>query len=100
MSVPDNAFTVDPVAELVEFRRKLMGCFTRRRDALFELTDAMLCTQGRVYSPVELCMEPELRRGHGPVYAALRAGRIDDAALRRHTVDTRAPAPHHRRGGF
>ena len=92
MSVPDNALTVDPVAELVEFRRQLMECFTRRRDALFELTDSMLCAQGRVYSPVELCMEPEFRRGHGSVYAALRHGCIDDAALRRLLVAQLAPA--------
>jgi hypothetical protein len=92
MSVPDNELPVDPVAELVAFRRGLMECFTRRRDALFELTDAMLCAQGRVCSPVELSLEPEFRRGHGSLYAALRRGRIDDAALQRLLVARVTPA--------
>ena len=54
MSVPDDVLLVDPLAELTAFRRELLGCFTRRRDALFELADAMLCAQGRVCSPAEL----------------------------------------------
>jgi len=40
--VPDNVLLVDPLAELTAFRRGLMGCFTRHRDALFEVADAML----------------------------------------------------------
>ncbi len=91
-SVPDNVLLVDPLAELTAFRRGLMGCFTRHRDALFEVADAMLCAQGRVCSPAELSLEPELRRGHGSVYAALGRGRIDDAALRRLLVGRLAPA--------
>ncbi len=50
MSVPDNMLPVDPIAELQAFRRELLACFHRRGDALFELTDAMLCAQGRVCS--------------------------------------------------
>jgi hypothetical protein len=90
--VPDNVLPVDPLAKLEAFRRELMQCFTRRRDALFELTDAMLCTQGRVCSPVELSLEPEFSRGHGSVYAALHHGRIDNEALRRLLVAQLAPA--------
>jgi hypothetical protein len=71
------------LARLVAFRRELHGCFTRRADALSELTDAILCADGPVRSPVELSAEPEFRRGHGSVYGALAAGRVDMARLRR-----------------
>ncbi len=90
--MPDNPLLVESLAELTTFRRQLMGCFTRRGDTLFEVTDAMLCAQGRVSSPAELSLEPELRRGHGSVYAALRHGRINGAALRRLLVGRVAPA--------
>ena len=56
------------MARLVAFRRELHGCFGRRADALSELTDAILCTEGPVRSPAELSVEPEFRRGHGSVY--------------------------------
>jgi hypothetical protein len=68
---------------LVGFRRDLFQCFRRRADALFELSDALLCAPGPVVSPVELSLEPEFRRGHGMVYDALAAGRVDGARLRR-----------------
>jgi hypothetical protein len=96
--VPDHVLPVetdplsDPLAGLNGFRHRLRGCMTRRGDALFELSDAMLCTQGRVTSPVELSLEPEFRRGHGSVYAALGRGRLDEAALRRLLVGQVAPA--------
>lgn len=70
-------------AELKRLRREVYGCFSRRADALFELSDALLCAAGPVLSPVELSMEPEFGRGHGSVYDALHAGRIDTAGLRR-----------------
>src|SRR5262245_2504515 len=91
-SVPDHPLLVESLAELMMFRRQLMECFTHRRDTLFDVTDAMLCAQGRVCSPAELSLEPELRRGHGSVYAALREGRIEAAALRRLLVGRVAPA--------
>jgi hypothetical protein len=81
-------------ARLVAFRRQLYSCFTRRADALSELTDAILCAQGPVRSPAELSVEPEFRRGHGSVYDALAGGRIDAARLRRLQVAAMpAPAP-------
>jgi DDE superfamily endonuclease len=80
------------LADLDTFRRKLMGCLTHRGDALFELADAMACTPGRVYSPAELSLEPEFRRGHGSVYAGLNHGHIDHTALRRLLVEQLAPA--------
>ncbi|GAA0380032.1 hypothetical protein Acor_01510 [Acrocarpospora corrugata] len=77
---------------LIDFRAGLYGLLWRRADALFELTDAMLCAQGPVRSPVELSMEPEFRRGHGSLYAALDQGRIEEAGLRRLLLGVSAAA--------
>jgi hypothetical protein len=77
---------------LIDFRAAFHRLLWRRADALFELTDAMLCAQGPVRSPVELSMEPEFRRGHGSVYAALDQGRIDAGGLRRLLLGAAAPA--------
>ena len=52
-----------------------------RADALFELADAVLCADHAVTSLVQLCLEPEFTRGHGALYDALSAGRIDDEKL-------------------
>lgn len=78
-----DVLSSNPLTQLSAFRDELMGCLTRRGDTLFELADAMLCAQGRVCSPAELSLEPELRRGHGSVYAALDRGLIDVAGLQR-----------------
>jgi hypothetical protein len=67
---------------LVAFRRELHGCFTARADALFELADAVLCADGPVKTLVGLSLVAEHRRGHGALYDALNAGRIDVARLR------------------
>ncbi|MBB4942772.1 hypothetical protein FHR32_007172 [Streptosporangium album] len=77
---------------LIDFRAGLHRLLWRRADALFELTDALLCAQGPVRSPVELSMEPEFRRGHGSVYAALDQGRIDAGGLRRLLLGVSAAA--------
>ena len=65
------------------FREDFYACLTRRGDALFELTDAMLCADGPVTSPVDLTLLAEHRRGHGALYDALNRGRIDVDGLRR-----------------
>jgi hypothetical protein len=70
-----------PDSRLQAFRTGLYGCFDRRTDALFELTDALL-TAGRVPSVVHLCLTTVHRRGWGSLYAALSKGRIDTEALR------------------
>lgn len=80
------------VTELAEFRKALLGCFVRRGDALFELTDAVLAA-GPVPSLPHLSLEPLHRRGHGSIYAALAQGRINTEALRdllaaQHTTST------------
>jgi hypothetical protein len=71
----------DPLAVLRAFRAAVYGCFTRRRDALFELGDALL-TAGPVLSPAHLSLEPAHRRGWGSLYAALAQGEVDAEALR------------------
>ena len=67
--------------KLREFRSRLYACLARRADALFELTDAVLCADHAVASLVRLCLEPEFTRGHGALYDALSAGRVDDERL-------------------
>ncbi len=70
------------VGDLVDFRARLYGCLARRADGLFELADALVCAGGRVGSLPGLSLEPEFRRGHGSVYAALARGRVDETRLR------------------
>ena len=69
--------------DLAGFRRELYDSLTARADALFELTDAVLCADGPVTSLVELTLVAEHRRGHGAMYDALNAGRVEPARLRR-----------------
>jgi len=67
---------------LAAFRAELYRCLGKRRDCLFELADAVLCRQARMHMLAELSLEPECRRGHGAVYDAINAGRVDIARLR------------------
>jgi hypothetical protein len=53
-----------PLARLGHFRTELHACYTRRADALFELGDALLCTQAFSALP-HLSLEPVCRRGWG-----------------------------------
>jgi hypothetical protein len=69
--------------DLAGFRREFYACLTARADALFELTDAVLCADGPVTSLVELTLTAEHRRGHGAMYDALNAGQVEPARLRR-----------------
>jgi hypothetical protein len=66
---------------LREFRARLYGCLTARPDAAFELVDAILCADHAVTSLVQLSLVPAFRRGHGALYDALAAGRIDEEKL-------------------
>ena len=65
------------LAGLAGFRERVYGCLRRRADCLFELVDAVLCTQGRVESLVELSAQSRFRRGHGALYDAVACGEID-----------------------
>ena len=67
---------------LAEFRWEWYRSLTRWSDALFELTDAVLCTPGPVTSLPELSLCGVHRRGHGSTYAALAEGRMDVDRLR------------------
>jgi hypothetical protein len=71
-----------PAGALAGFRRDYHRCLTGRADALFELTDAVLCADGPVKSLVELSLVPEHRRGHGALYDGLNSGRINTDLLR------------------
>lgn len=67
---------------LKAFRAGFYECLTARADTLFELADALLCSQGPVTSLPALSLAGVFRRGHGALYAALRAGRVDTDRLR------------------
>jgi DDE superfamily endonuclease len=69
--------------DLVRFREVFYDSLSTRTDALFELTDALLCADGPVRSLVDLSLAPEHRRGHGALYAGLNHGSIEIARLRR-----------------
>src|SRR5260370_3134596 len=73
----------DALGRLGWFRAGLYFSFGMRRDALFEVCEAVLCRQERVLMLAELCLEPECRRGHGAVYDALNVGQVHVARLRR-----------------
>ena len=73
MSVLDDAARVEALAVLSTFRTEFYRCLTARADALFEATDALLCTDGPVRSLVDLVLAPEHRRGHGAHVRRTRA---------------------------
>lgn len=83
MSLPHLATPGEAFAEASRFRGDFFSCLDAHRDELFELTDALLCADGRVMTPVDLTLLPAHRRGHGALYAALNDGRINTARLRR-----------------
>ncbi|MFI1067923.1 MULTISPECIES: transposase [Streptomyces] len=73
----------DALTVVAEFRPELYACLTARSDALFELCDALLCTDGPVRTLADLALAPKHRRGHGALYSESNHGRIDVARLRR-----------------
>jgi DDE superfamily endonuclease len=80
-SLLERAAGVESLAVLSGFRRGLYGCLAARGDELFELADSVLCADGPVRSLVGLSLAPEHRRGHGALYDAVNAGRIEVARL-------------------
>lgn len=77
-----DARDVESLEVLRGFRSAFYDCLTARGDALFELADAVLCTDGPVKTLVGLSLSPEHRRGHGALYDAVNHGRIDIDRLR------------------
>jgi len=73
--------------ELQAFRSKLYGCCTRRRDALFELVEALL-TADTIPSLAYLSLEPPIQLG--PQRLELLQGSRGDH------VPHHARTPHHR----
>ena len=71
------------LGELSRFRQEFYTSLTLRADALFELSDAVLCADGPVRSLVELTLLAEHRRGHGAMYDALGQGRVAPQRIRR-----------------
>ncbi len=68
-------------AALTTWRSAQYAACSGRRDALFDLCDALL-TAGPVPSPAHLSLQPAHRRGWGSLYAALASGRVGEPALR------------------
>jgi hypothetical protein len=81
-SLQDGAGRVESLAGLSRFRREFYECLSLRADALFELTDAVLCAGGPAVSLAELSLEAVHRRGHGAMYDALAQGHIVVSRLR------------------
>jgi hypothetical protein len=65
---------------LTNFRKPMYQLFTRRRDAFFDLTDALLTT-GPVLSPAHLSLAAGFQRSWGSIYDALVDGQIDSQAV-------------------
>jgi hypothetical protein len=83
VSALNDTARVASLAVLSQFRTDFYHCLTARADALFELTDAVLCTDGLAKTLVDLTLAPEHRRGHGALYDGLNSGRIELARWRR-----------------
>ncbi|MEY9887834.1 hypothetical protein ABIA31_001463 [Catenulispora sp. MAP5-51] len=90
-SVLQPAIVYGRLAVLAGFRRDFYDVLTGRRDELFELTDAVLCTDGAVKTLVELALAPEHQRGHGALYDGINHGGLDIGRLRRAITNTPLP---------
>ncbi len=64
------------------FREGLYGCLTARRDVVFELGDAVLCSPGRVEDLARLSLPGVFTRGHGGLYAGINHAGVDADGLR------------------
>jgi hypothetical protein len=83
MSLSVDAPAGEALDVLSRFRVELYESLYKRADALFDLTDAVLCADGPVKTLVELSLAVEHQRGHGAMYAALDRGWAEPARLRR-----------------
>jgi hypothetical protein len=87
MSLAVDAPAGDALGILSRFRVEFYECLYKRANVLFELTDALLCTDEPVKTLVELSLAAEHRCGHGAMYAALDRGWLEPTRLR-HTLAT------------
>jgi hypothetical protein len=83
VSVEQQDAARDAFAWASHFRDIFYACLRARGDVLFELTDALLCADGPVTSPVDLTLTAEHRRGHGAMHDALNRGDVNAGRLRR-----------------
>lgn len=83
MSLSVDASAGEALDVLSRFRGEFYESLYKRADALFELTDGVLCADRPVKTLVELSLAVEHRRGHGAMYAALDRGWAEPARLRR-----------------
>jgi hypothetical protein len=74
--------TTSPATTLTRFRTELYQCFGMRRDALFDLLDAMVSAP-QVESLVGLSLAPGFARGWASTCDALSDGSLDVPALQR-----------------
>jgi hypothetical protein len=86
-----RSVAAEELDRLGQFRGRVYRCLGRRRDELFELTDALLCVEGPVQSLAGLCLTPEHRRGHGALYDALNWRTVDVDRLRAELTDLPLP---------
>src|SRR5690349_18996677 len=86
MSLTSAAPRVEQLTNLQAFRQAVYAQgLTQRRDAQFELVDALLLS-GPTHSFAELSQSPVFRRTWHSAYAALEDGRQDEAWLRQYLV--------------
>ncbi|MGS2619678.1 transposase [Micromonospora sp. LZ34] len=64
------------------FRGDFYQCLVRHADALFKLTDAVLCAEGPVQSLVDVSLAAEHQCGHLALYGGLNCGRSTSLVLR------------------
>jgi hypothetical protein len=79
-----------PQSPLAHFRAELYQTFGLRRDAMFDLLDAVL-TGERVHSLVRLSLAPSYQRQWPSVFDALTDGTLNVLALRRRLVRALPP---------
>jgi len=91
MSLPAAPPASEALDVLSRFRVEFYESLYARADVLFELTDAVLCTDGPVKTLVELSLAHEMQRGHGALYAALDKGWCEPARMRRALADLPLP---------
>lgn len=71
---------------LKQVRQQLYASFERRADALFDLTDALLC-ESQAKSLAELSLSPHFRRTWTNVYKALQEGKLQIEQIRATLVE-------------
>jgi hypothetical protein len=82
LSILPDGGPADGAGSLAALRAGFYDCLTARADALFELTDALLCQSGPVVSLPVLSLAGVIGRGHGGLYDALNSGAVDADRLR------------------